>query len=373
MRIALDELDVQLLDVVRLISGKAAAPLLPASASVLTFDERAWSALQQAELCGLAIPVDRDGQGASTLALGLACEELARGLTRVPFLETAGIAAALLTAADPEVSPALLAGIAEGSQRWSWVADPAVLNGPGRTSVPARVIVSEDRITADVLTPFAAHCRYLAVLTADSAGQPGSWILDLSDTGVDRQPEPGFDLLAASARIRVRGQKVIRIASGQPLTLALSRIATLLAFDQLGLASRALQEAVRYACGRVAFGRPVGSFQSVKHRLAETASVVELCRSLCYQAALTPASDAEGANAVLAGWTALLAAADAASMASSVCVRVHGAMGTAWEALPHLLDRRASSRAILLGGPPRWRSIVAPLLLGQVRGRALAS
>jgi alkylation response protein AidB-like acyl-CoA dehydrogenase len=137
------------------------------------------------------------------------------------------------------------------------------------------------------------------------------------------------------------------------LTQALDRAAILTAFEQVGGAEAALEMARDYACERSAFGRPIGSFQAIKHKLADMYVAVTLARSNCYFGAW--ALDAQSSELTRAAAAARVSATEAFQRCAKENIQVHGAMGFTWEHDSHLFYRRANLLALTLGGLSHWQ------------------
>ena len=134
----------------------------------------------------------------------------------------------------------------------------------------------------------------------------------------------------------------------------------LFAFEQLGGAERALDMAVGYAKGRFAFGRPIGSFQALKHMMADMYVALKLAESNCYYAAWALQNDAE--DLALAAATARVSATQAFQLCSRDNIQVHGGMGFTWEYDCHLYYRRSNYLTLVLGGVSTWEDkLVAAL------------
>jgi acyl-CoA dehydrogenase len=127
----------------------------------------------------------------------------------------------------------------------------------------------------------------------------------------------------------------------------------LLAFEQVGIAEAALEMAKQYTLGRYAFGRPVASFQAIKHKLADMFAATELARANAYYGAWALSTDA--AELPLAAATARVSATEAAWLATKENIQAHGGMGFTWEFDCHLYYRRAQHIALLLGGLKAWK------------------
>lgn len=196
----------------------------------------------------------------------------------------------------------------------------------------------------------------LTVLLAKEDGEFSLFLVDLS-AGVTRQTNETIDPSRNLCSLTFDGATAERLGDkGQGWVLLdqlLDRAAILFAFEQLGGAQKALDDAVAYAMERYAFGRPIGSFQAVKHMLANIYVDIELARSNCYYGAWALATDAP--DLALAGATARVSATKAFQHASKNNIQTHGGMGFTWEFDCHLYYRRSNLLALVIGGPTVWK------------------
>src|SRR5690606_8854471 len=211
---------------------------------------------------------------------------------------------------------------------------------PARERIATRVKLG--RITGTKL-PVADGCAAdVAVVLAIENGLPGMYIVELAAGGVERTPLQSLDGSRGIARLDFAGVPADRLcAPGGGLALPdriFDRAAALLAFEQLGGADRCLEMARDHALARYAFGRPIGSFQAIKHRLSDMYVKNELARSNAYYAAW--ALEHDRAELALAAATARVASSDAFGFAARECIQIHGGIGVTWEADPHLYYRR---------------------------------
>jgi alkylation response protein AidB-like acyl-CoA dehydrogenase len=200
------------------------------------------------------------------------------------------------------------------------------------------------------------------VVMQDAVGAPSFFLCDLGQSGVERQPAKTVDPTRPAARLTFAGAAVERLAdSGGGAWRTLSdRAAVFLAFEQLGSAETALAMACAYARERTAFGRKVGSFQAIKHKLADMYTKIQLARCHCYYGAWAISTDAPEVPLAAAG--ARCSAIDALDFAAQENIQVHGGIGVTWEADCHLFYRRARLNALLLGPRYAWQDrLVASL------------
>jgi alkylation response protein AidB-like acyl-CoA dehydrogenase len=182
-------------------------------------------------------------------------------------------------------------------------------------------------------------------------------LVDLTQSGVTRTTLKTLDPTRGHAKIEFKNAKGERLgAAGQGWELAeavLDRAAVLLAFEQLGGSQACLEMAIDYAKNRIAFSRPIGSFQAIKHKLADMYVATEVARSNAYYGAW--ALSTEAAELPFAAATARAAASDAYHLAAKENIQVHGGMGFTWEVDAHLFYRRAKLLSVQAGSPAVWK------------------
>ncbi|MEU7811664.1 acyl-CoA dehydrogenase family protein [Pseudonocardia sp. NPDC049154] len=263
-------------------------------------------------------------------------EELGRALTCVPF-HTVATAAAVLGAAPADGAIATL----------TWL--------PGRRGAVPTCTADADWVLRGTagFVPFGAEAQLLLVPVTTPRGV-GVAAVDVStvDTStVERAPLRTLDATRPQARIRFTGAPATPLVEPDAtgvLAAALDRAGVLLAAEQLGTAQAALEAAVEYAGHRVQFGRPIGSFQAVKHLCADMLIGVESLRSAVRAAAW--AADAASPDAPLLASLAQTVAADVVVAVADAAQHVHGGIGFTWEHPAHLVVRRCLADAAALGG-----------------------
>jgi alkylation response protein AidB-like acyl-CoA dehydrogenase len=205
----------------------------------------------------------------------------------------------------------------------------------------------------------------LAIVAARTESGRGAnaislFIVDLNGPGVTREPLETIDPTRSYATLRFEG------APAEPLggrgdgwhiaSQVMDRAAIVMAFEQLGGAERALEMARDYALERMAFGRPIGSFQAIKHMLADMYVAATLARSNCYYGAWALASGA--AELPVAAATARVSATQAFQQCAKNNIQVHGGMGFTWAFDCHLFYRRSNALALALGSLSTWESLL---------------
>jgi alkylation response protein AidB-like acyl-CoA dehydrogenase len=290
-------------------------------------------------------------------------EEMGRALLCAPFLSSAVLATtALLRCADEEARGRLLPGLAcgdlvaalaltEDSARW----DATGVRLSARESAGSWALTGHktfvlDGATADVV---------LTVARTDDG--IGVFCVDGDAPGLTRAPLPTLDPTRRQARLEYNDVPATRLRThgdGWDLVAeVLDRAAVALAAEQVGVASRALDMAVEYAKVRHQFGRPIGSFQAVKHLLSDVLMEVESARAAALYALLTAENEDPGLPAVAS--LAKAFCSDACLQATAQNIQVHGGIGFTWEHPAHLYLKRAKTSQLLFGDPAHHRELLA--------------
>ncbi len=314
-----------------------------------------WQAMAKLGWLGASIPEELGGAGMDALELVVLAEELGRALAPIPFSSSVGLATeALLLAGTPAQQRSYLPRLASGEI----VGTLALAEGVGRsgsTRAATRWVGgSLEGVKLPVLDGAAAD---FAVVSAQHDAGLSLAIVDLHAPGVAVEPLPSLDPSRPLAALRFSAAPGEPLgASGQGAALLarlLDRAAVLMAFEQLGGASRALETTREFTLGRYAFGRPVASFQAIQHRLTDAWCEIELARSSCYFGAWALANDAPELGVAAAA--ARIAASDAFSRMAEEMLQMHGGIGYTWASDCHLFYRRAKLLSTALGTTSRWK------------------
>ncbi|MGE0621860.1 MAG: acyl-CoA dehydrogenase family protein [Pseudomonadales bacterium] len=318
------------------------------------YSEPVWQGLAEMGLIGTGIPESYGGAGAGYLELCLIAQELGAALAPVPFGSTVYLTAeALLRWGSDEQKSRLLPGIASGELKGAL----AVVETLTQTT-PSRVDTRFDSGTltgTKLIVPDGGVADLLVVLARSGKGL-GLYLVDLRHAEVRRENVASVDPTRNTARIEFAGTAAEPLgregAGWENLRSLYDRAAVLYAFEQLGGALKALDMGVAYAKERFAFGRPIGSFQAIKHMLADMYVAAKLAESNCYYAAWALSTDS--AELPLAAATARVSATQAFQLCSRDNIQVHGGMGFTWEFDCHLYYRRSNFLALQLGGLSDW-------------------
>ncbi len=324
------------------------------------FDPKTWQRLgAELGVLGLSVPEDRGGAGGTLVDQAVAVEELGAALACGPIFGTVFLAIPALVAA--QASPdtdSLLADLVEG-RRTAAVAiadrsgtfDSTTVTSDGST-VTGTVERVVDAGAADVLLVAASGPDGVALYAVDGADTERT---DLATLDLTR-PQANVRFDSAPARLIAGPAEADRVI-GHTLAVA----AALLAVEQVGVITHLLDLAVEYAKTRLQFGRPIGSFQAVKHRLADMLVDAEHARSTAYHAVWALADGSDDAALVTAIAQATCSAAAARIGADTI--QVLGGIGFTWEHRTHLYFKRATTDAALLGSAEQNRDRVAAMVL----------
>ncbi|CAM5476326.1 acyl-CoA dehydrogenase family protein [Streptomyces aurantiogriseus] len=332
-------------------------------------------------LPGLALPEAYGGVGCPVTDLALACEETGRALTPSPLLATCVLAAPLLLALGTDAQRAsLLPRIASGDLTATLaVPAPALATalaltggndgdwaGGGRAGgVQARRLHGAWTLYGEAAQVLDGHSAGLLLVAAHTGGFVRSrtllFLVPGDAEGLVRVRQTALDATRPQARIQLRHVKAELLGhdEGQDVPAALSRVgdraAAVLACEAVGAADRALERTVEYVGQREQFGRVIGSFQAVQHRLADVYVQLQAARSAAYYAAWATGRDL----GEKVGGLVLAQALQALRTAAGEAIQLHGGIGFTWEHEAHLYFKRAAGDELLFGPAHRLRAHAA--------------
>jgi alkylation response protein AidB-like acyl-CoA dehydrogenase len=385
----------------------APADIIARTERTETYDAGLWQTVAgEIGIAGLLIPEALGGAGASYSELAAAAEQFGAFVAPIPYLGSAAVStAALLSAArsaagggsaarggsapgngsaagspggraaaggptaDGPVSPAagLLRQLADGAI--TAVLAVTVTARPGAPFPVAVRVAGRDAPAGTVrlrgTIPAVADALPADVLLVPAEGVPNAlYLVEATAPGVHRTPLVSLDMTRQLCDITLDDvparQVVVGAAAEAAVAAGLSAGAAILAAEQLGLAQRCLDMTVGYVKERRQFARPIGSFQAVKHRLADLWTTIALARAASrYAAACLAGDDPDAAVAVA---LAKAACCDAAVTAAQECVQLHGGIGFTWEHPAHLYLKRAKAAASAYGTPGAHRAALAGLV-----------
>lgn len=329
------------------------------------FDRKVWQRLgAELGVLGLSVPEAAGGVGGTLIDQAVAVEELGAALAPGPLFGTVYLAVPALVAAS-RPSP-LLDGLVDGSRTAAFaVSDTAGAFDPAAVSVDATGDGQSWTVSGTVPRVVDAGAADLILVAAKADSGVGLFAVEADSPGVQRDSLGTLDLTRPQADVTFTDAAAELIAgpdeAERVITHALHVGAALLAVEQVGAAQHLLNLSTEYARTRLQFGRPIGSFQAVKHRLADDLVAVEHARSTAYHAiwALTDASD----DAALSVSIAQATCSSAFVRVAGDTIQVHGGIGFTWEHQAHLYYKRAYTDAALLGSAEQHRARIAEFVL----------
>jgi alkylation response protein AidB-like acyl-CoA dehydrogenase len=336
------------------------------------YDRALWKGLAEMGFLGVAIPEEFGGAGAGHLELCVIAEEMGRALAPVPFSSTVYLAAEALR----------LAGSASQKQKWlpkiasgEAIGTLALFEGKGNPSPQGIKLAASGNTLNGVKKPVPDGAIADLVIVAARTGSSGRdgdislFLVDMKAGGVEAKALTNVDPTRGQAELIFKDCKAEPLAAGEGwgiISQVLDRAAVLFAFEQVGGSDRALEMGRDYALDRIAFGRPIGSFQAVKHMLADMYVAATLARSNCYYGAWALSTNASELPEAAAA--ARISATQAFQHCSKNNIQVHGGMGFTWEFDCHMYYRRANALALGLGSLSYWEDA----LIDRMRKRNAA-
>jgi alkylation response protein AidB-like acyl-CoA dehydrogenase len=328
------------------------------------YDPAVWEQMgSQLGLQGLAIPEEYGGSGYSYVELIVVLEEMGRALLTAPYFSTVALAAnAILHSGDDAAKKELLPGIASGET----IATVAMTEDNGRwdaEGITATATKSGDGYTIDGHKMFVldGHTANLIIVAAKTGDNISLFTVAGDAAGLTRTPLATMDQTRKQARLEFSATPAKLLGTegeGWPvLSRVLDLAAVALAAEQVGGAQKCLDMSVDYAKVRVQFGRPIGSFQAIKHKCADMLLEVESAKSAAYYAGWAAAELNDELPTVAS--LAKAYCSDAYFHAAAENIQIHGGIGFTWEHDAHLYFKRAKSSQLLLGDPTYHRELLA--------------
>lgn len=322
--------------------------------SDLNYDENLWKNVAEAGWLGTAIPEEFGGAGLGYLELAVLSEEMGRSLACIPFASSIYLAAEmLLDSGSEQQKKAWLPKLASGEAIATYAyAEKGRIDTGG-----VRVKAQGNKLTGTKSPVTDGLCADIALVSCQDDKGVSLYLVDLNGPGVKREPIKTMDNTRKQARLVFDGAEGERVGNGGDGGAIQGRVfdkaAGLFTFEQVGGSQACLDMATAYAKERYAFGRAIGSFQAIKHRLADMFVKTEMARSNAYYAAWALASSPK--DVPLASAHARVLGLDAFAFAAEENVQIHGGIGFTWEADPHLYMKRCKHLESQLGGKIVWR------------------
>ncbi|HVX19697.1 MAG TPA: acyl-CoA dehydrogenase family protein [Acidimicrobiales bacterium] len=327
------------------------------------YDPDVWKQMaEQLGLQGLIVPEEYGGSGFTFIELIVVLEEMGRALLCAPYFSTVFATNVLLHSGDDAAKKAILPGIASGET----IATVAFTEANGRwdeEGITATAEQSGDGWTIDGEKMFVldGHTADKIIVAAKTGAGTSLFAVDGDASGLERTPLSTMDQTRKQAKLTFSGTPATLIGTDgdgwNVLYKVLDLAAVALAAEQVGGAQKCLDSSVEYAKERVQFGRPIGSFQAIKHKCADMLLEVESAKSAAYYAGWCAAELNDELPSV-------------ASLAKSYCseayfhcaaenIQIHGGIGFTWEHPAHLYFKRAKSSELLFGDPTYHRELLA--------------
>jgi alkylation response protein AidB-like acyl-CoA dehydrogenase len=328
------------------------------------YDTAVWTQMaDQLGLQSLTIPEEFGGSGFSYVELIVVLEEMGAALLCAPFFSTVALGAnAILTSGDQKAKEELLPGIASGET----IATLAHTEDSGQwdtESVTLTATPSGDGWSLNGHKSFVidGHVADLILVVGRTDAGISLFAVQGDADGLTRTPLATMDQTRKQARLEFAGTPARLIGSDGGASAGLSKTldlaAVALAAEQVGGAQRCLDSSVDYAKTRIQFGRPIGSFQAIKHKCADMLLEVESAKSAAYYAGWAAAEDSDELPVVAS--LAKSYCSEAYFHAAAETIQIHGGIGFTWEHPAHLYFKRAKSSELLLGDPSYHRELLA--------------
>ncbi len=324
------------------------------------YDQKVWSQMaEQMGLQSLIIPEEFGGQGFTFVELGVVLEEMGRALLCAPFFSGVVASLAVLHSGDEAAKAAYLPGIASGET----IATLAYTeeNGKWDEAAVTATADADGKITGTKSFVIDGASANLLIVAARSAAGISLYAVDAAADGVSTTLLSTMDQTRKQAKIVLDGAQGTLIGTDgggwDTLTTVLDLAAVALAAEQVGGAQFVLEMAVQYAKDRVQFGRPIGSFQAIKHKCADMLLEVESAKSAAYYGLWCAAE----LNDELPSVASLAKAycSEAYFHAAAENIQIHGGIGFTWEHPAHLYFKRAKSSELMFGDPAYHRELLA--------------
>ena len=323
-----------------------------------------WQAQGEQGWLAVLVPEEHDGIGLGLLDAAVLARAFGAGTVPGPWLGTVLAGEAVRLAGSKEQQAELLPGFASGERKGA-----VALVRQGSSNVPssAPATVSDGALTGRLeLVEYAAVADHL-VVAATGADGPGLFLVDPAGAGVTITPVEALDRTVRLATVELSAAPAVPLEHATPELLQdlLDAAAVLVANDLVGIARKAITDTVEYDKQRVQFGRPVGSFQAIKHDLADLHNAITFAEHAATYAA--HAADVDADDRRLAASIAKAKAAEAADAAVSAMIQYHGGIGYTWEHDTHFYFKRSKRLEGAYGDAAQHRERIAQLVIDGAR------
>ena len=330
------------------------------------FDEGTWKQMADLGWFGMAIPEEHGGLGFGFVEITVLMEEMGKKLLPAPYFSSVILGAnAILHAGTDAQRSELLPGIADGTTR----AALAFVEPSGKWEIDSIELSATEKdggwtLNGDKSYVIDGHTANLLIVAAKTDGGVSLFTVDPDAEGVTRTPLQTLDMTRKQAKITFANTPATLLGEqgkgAEALGRTLDQAAAALSAEMVGGSQQCLDMSTTYAKERYQFGRPIGSFQAIKHKCANMLMEVEMARSAAYYAGWAAAEDPD--ELPLAASLAKAYCSDAYFHAAAETIQIHGGIGFTWEHDAHLYFRRAKSSEIYLGDATYHRELVAQKL-----------
>jgi alkylation response protein AidB-like acyl-CoA dehydrogenase len=332
------------------------------------YDARTWERMaSELSLLGLIVPEQHGGAGLGPVELGIVMEEMGRVLFCGPYLSTAVLGAgALLYGADDATQATLLPAIASGKS----LATLAFVEEHGRwdaESIAMRATPAGSKWKLSGVKDYVldGHIADIVLVAARTDSGLALFQVDGGASKLERAALPTLDLTRKLARLSFSDTPATLVSGNGDATSSIRHVlafaSAMLAAEQVGGSQRCLDLSTEYAKTRLQFGRPIGSFQAIKHKCADMLVETEFARSAAYHAAFA-AAEYDVAQFQSAAHIARSYCSEAFFHAAAENIQIHGGMGFTWEHPAHLYFKRARASSMMFGDPIEERQKLGVLL-----------
>ena len=323
------------------------------------YDPALWRDIVALGWPGLLIPEEYGGSGLTLVDWIVINEEIGRSLAPCPYLGTYAGSLALLRAGSADQKERLLPGVASGDVRLALACTESE-QADATDRVETRVDDALHGMKRFVID--ADDATHLVVTARDSAGSLGMYVVERDQASVAVAPLEWMDVTRRIGTVTFDGARAERLPAGDDAAWrwVVDRVLLALSAENAGGAEAILYRTVEYAKQRIQFGKPIASYQAIKHKCADMLMKVESAKALTYYCAWALAGD-EPVGALSAA-VAKSFTSDAYRFCTSEAIQIHGAIGFTWEMPLHLYFKRARANAVMFGAPAAHRDRVIELV-----------
>lgn len=327
------------------------------------FDPKVWSQMaNQLGLTAVTIPEEFGGLGYGQVELGIVFEEMGRALLCAPYFSTVAMGVNLLLASgDEAVCSNYLPLVASGDARLAVAASES--DTDWSTSEISTIATKGDEARISGRKPYVIDGMTATQILVLARNQEGTslYLVDGSEGSISKVPQLSLDLTRKLATLSFEATPALLVGSpGAGVSYyeaMLNRSIISLASEQVGGAQHVLEMAVEYAKTRIQFGRPIGSFQAIKHKCAEMLVEIESAKSAAYYGSWVVEN--EPAELSTVAFLAKAFCSQAYFSAAAENIQIHGGIGFTWEHDAHLYFKRAKSSELMFGSPAYFRERLA--------------